>query len=103
MEKLYEYSEDFGRIGTLSGRMLLTDEAHDQLLGKSAWASEYLGKHSEVEVNFTADTVRLITDNQEFLETAKKLGVRLDSGFCIAEIIWEQEEDDAESEEEEDE
>lgn len=100
MAKLYEYSEYFGRMGTLSGRMILTDGQHAKLLGKSAWASEYLGKNSEVEVHFTTETVRLITDNQEFLETAKKLGIRLDSGFRIAEIIWEQEEEDADNEEE---
>lgn len=90
MRKLYEYLENFGRMGTLSGRMLLTDEEHAGLLGKSIWVGDELGKHSEVEVTFSNETVRLVTDNQEFLAMAEKLGVSLHSGFDIAGRIKEE-------------
>jgi hypothetical protein len=42
---------------------------------------EVLGKHSDVHGKIKSSEIRLITDNQEFIQTAKKLGINLNSGY----------------------
>lgn len=96
-KKLYEYYEDFGRMGSLSGRMLLTDAERDELEGASGYAYDVLGKHSEIEITLDDETLRLVTDDQIFLERAQTLGVSLESGFDPREYLPE--EDDLEEEE----
>jgi len=58
--KLYRYFEDFGRMGSLDGVFFATDEEHDRFMGRSAYESDILGKHSEVEMSFNEETVEEI-------------------------------------------
>jgi hypothetical protein len=79
--KLYQYHEDFGRCGSLTGRLLLTDEEYQGLLGKTFVAYDVLGKHSEIESELTAENLTLVTDDAVFINRAEELGVDLETGF----------------------
>lgn len=71
-------------MGCLEGRFVLDDEGQaklESLYGKRIFFGEVLGKHSEVIVNLAQGDIRVVTDDQEFLEKARALGVSLDTGF----------------------
>ena len=55
--KLYQYYEDFGRMGSLEGMFFLTEEQYKYVIGKTIYDSDILGKHSEVELTFDINTV----------------------------------------------
>jgi hypothetical protein len=64
---IYKYSENFRRMGGLSG--IFTADADDVALamGEDAYLGEVLGKHSEVTASITPETVKLVSDNPEFV------------------------------------
>jgi len=45
---LLTYSEYFGRMGGLNGRILISEENWETLCGREWYASEVLGKYSEI-------------------------------------------------------
>jgi hypothetical protein len=79
--KLYEYCESFGRMGVLTGRILLSDEDRASLEGATGIVDEALGKHSEVEIILNDKTLTVVTDDQAFLARATELGINLECGF----------------------
>lgn len=60
--KLYRYYEDYGRMGSLEGLLILTDEeaAKYKQYTNYLWWDELLGKHSEGHFNFSDDTLTVI-------------------------------------------
>lgn len=67
---LVEYCRDFGRMGSLNGKYLCTQDTWDKLQSREWYASDVLGKHSEVWGDFSSEdfSTRLITREQaEFL------------------------------------
>lgn len=81
VKNLYQYEEDFGRMGTLTGRILLSADERAALEGASGCVFDVLGKHSEVSIEINPETLTLVTDDQSFLALAAKLGVNLECGF----------------------
>ena len=81
IKKLYQYQEDFGRMGTLTGRILLDDEEYNDLLDRSGTAQDVLGKHSEIDIEITPETLKLVTDDHDFLRRSEELKVDLECGF----------------------
>jgi len=84
MRKLYEFELDCGRMGSLTGRFVLDEEGQKQLeesYGKVVYFGEVLGKHSDVQVKLAPNQFTVVTDNQEFLNMAARLGVSLNSGY----------------------
>lgn len=64
---IYRYSEDFGRMGYLSGLFVATDSEYRKALGSEARLGEVLGKHSYVVASITEDTVKVIEARPEFV------------------------------------
>lgn len=58
--RMYRYSEDFGRMGTLSGVFLADADDLGWFMGAEVWVDEALGKHSEVQVHFNMNTIELL-------------------------------------------
>ncbi len=73
MKKLYRYSCDFGRMGSLDGVFVADDTAIEKAIGKSLYFGEVLGKHSEVYCDFSKGDLDEITDDQDFIEKFEKL------------------------------
>lgn len=66
--KLWKYSEDFGRMGSLSSVFFATDEQITELRKHSIYLSDVLGKHSEVNVEFTDENFQEIKISQTALK-----------------------------------
>jgi hypothetical protein len=94
VKKLYQYEEDFGRMGCLTGRLLLSDEERAALEGQSGYADDVLGKHSEVEIEINPETLTLVTADAAFLARAAELGVDLECGFDPRGFLNEEEIDE---------
>lgn len=104
-EKLYEFSWDNG-YGCLNGFFLAEETDVKNLIGKTLYFGDALGKHSSIEFELEEFDITLITDDQEFIEKAKKYNVA-PSGYdpfdYIADEDEDEEDDDEEDEDEEDE
>jgi hypothetical protein len=75
---VYRYSEDFGRMGDLSGVFVASKSDVMVAMGKTAYLGEVLGKHSEVHAEISADTITLVTEDPDFVELFQSL--RLSTG-----------------------
>jgi hypothetical protein len=60
--KLYQYYEDCGRMGSIEGLLILTDEEVTKYKQYTnyLWWDELLGKHSEGNFMFSDDTLTVI-------------------------------------------
>ncbi len=72
MKKLYKYEQSFGRMGHLSGVFLLDKETFDKGMGHEVYMGEILGKHSEVVALINKNTLKELTDDQDFIDKCIK-------------------------------
>lgn len=73
MKKLYVFFKDFGRMGEIEGLFIADDSQIDRIMGEEIYFGEALGKHSEVVVTMTEETLTVKTDDQEFIEKLEEL------------------------------
>lgn len=64
---LYDFHWDYGRMGTVQGRFISTEEDVDCAVGSQIYFGEILGKHSQVYGTFNWDDVVGVTDDQGIL------------------------------------
>lgn len=106
MNKLYKYSESFGRMGHLEGIFVATEEQVAEMMDRGACLDfgEALGKHSEVTGTVNEKTVTVVTDDQDFIAKADEYGL-LPSGDGVLDAyeIWREHNPDDEDESEDDE
>ncbi len=72
MKKLYSYSES-GRGWTIEGMFVSTDENNKRLFGKDLYYGEVCGKHSELSLRFSEDDLKVVTEDQDFIEKFEQL------------------------------
>jgi hypothetical protein len=78
---LWNFELDCGRMGSISGRFLATEEDVKAAIGQELYFGEVLGKHSDISATLEEGHITLVTDNPEFLFQANDLGIDLESGF----------------------
>lgn len=101
MNNLYSFYVDCGRMGSLDGLFIATQEQVDSAIGKQMYFGEVLGKHSEVQGTLEAHEVTLVSSDQDKVDwLLNLLGTRV-SGFNPLEYIQDQEEEDWDGDEEE--
>ena len=61
---LVDYNEDFGRMGSLSGLFITTQNLLNSINGKTVYYGEILGKHSDVDTDEAFDHCK-VTNLQE--------------------------------------
>lgn len=88
---LYEFFWDCGRMGEVEGRFLAEPLEIEKSIGKKVYFGEILGKHSEVYGVLKDEDVKVLTDDQTFLEMAEKIGIDLSSGYNPLEYLDEEE------------
>lgn len=86
-EKLFSYSMYCGRMGSVDGIFVASQEQIDELIGSRVYFGEVLGKHSEIYGTVTEDEVTLITDEQVAVDVIKK-HMGGGTGFNPLEYIW---------------
>lgn len=72
---LYRIYIDCRRMGHLEGVAVATDAEVADAIGREWYLGEVLGKHSEVQGTLEASEIKLLTQDQEFIDQALKLGI----------------------------
>lgn len=65
---IYRFFEDCGRHGSLEGLFAATEEEVASLMGETAYMSEVLGKHSEIEITFGDDCIFLLESDPHIVD-----------------------------------
>jgi hypothetical protein len=73
MNKLYRFSVDFGRMGDLSGIFVSDDKEVANLIGKTVYFGEVLGKHSDISLKIESTHFVMLTDDQSFITKFEQL------------------------------
>jgi len=95
---LVEFKWYCGRMGTLSGLFVTTQEEIDNIIGKEVYFGEVLGKHSEIQGEITAEDFKVKSDDQAFIDKlVEVLGEHI-SGYSPFDYIEEDEEDESDEE-----
>lgn len=98
---LYQFYVDCGRMGSLDGLFIATQEEVDKAIGKHVYFGEVLGKHSEVEGELYAHEITLVSSDQEKVCWLLDLLGSCVSGFNPLEYISDSEDDEDEDMDEE--
>lgn len=68
MRKLYKFYWDCGRMGFLDGIFVAEEEEVNNLIGKTIYFGEVLGKHSDIFGTLSYKDLIAITENQKFID-----------------------------------
>jgi hypothetical protein len=72
MKCVYKFNVDCGRQGTLSSVFVADEKEVENIIGKTVYFGEVLGKHSEVIVDITEEDIVKITDDATIVEFVDK-------------------------------
>lgn len=81
MLKLYRFYWDCGRMGSVEGLFISTDDEVKLAIGKYVYLGEVLGKHSEVCGTLDAEDIDVISDDQEKITWLRSIFGDNVSGF----------------------
>jgi hypothetical protein len=73
MKILYKFYWDCGRQGDVDGTFVATEEEVAAAMGKEVYFGEILGKHSEIFGTLEEKDLKVLTDDQKFIEMFEKL------------------------------
>ena len=97
MNLLVAFDVYFGRMGSLDGLFVCTDEEYANIIGKHVVFGEVLGKHSWVEGTIEDKNLKVVSDCQDKIDwLVEVIGGRNISGFNPVEIYKERQEEDDE-------
>ena len=71
---LYIFSWDCGRMGSVEGCFIATEEEVQNIIGKEVYFGEVLGKHSEVYGVIEKDEIQLITQDEHVINVISSSG-----------------------------
>lgn len=80
-KKLFSFFWDCGRMGSLEGLFVATQEDIDRIMGKEIYFGEVLGKHSEIYGNLSEGDLRVIEIDQEAIDKIVAVTGETISGF----------------------
>lgn len=75
MKKLLRFHAGFGRMGSLEGLFVSTEEDFNKLLGKRIHFGEVLGKHSDISLRMDAGNFSVLTEDQDFIKKFEEFGL----------------------------
>lgn len=67
--KLYNFYYHCGRMGHIEGLFAAYPSEVDSIMGQEVYFGEVLGKHSEISVIISEDNIRLLSEDQGFINT----------------------------------
>jgi len=95
MKKLYEFSWEFRRMGSIEGLFIADEAAVAKLIGKHIYFGEVLGKHSEVYGDLEEKDLTVKSDDQEFINKfIEIMGDGTISGYNPLDYYEEDDEDE---------
>lgn len=90
-EGIYRFHWHCGRQGDLDGLFVASKEEVDNLIGKTVYFGEVLGKHSDIYGTIEPGEITLVNDAPEFIAIFKENS--MSTGFNPLEYFEEEEED----------
>lgn len=82
MKKLYIFTQDYGRMGSLEGLFIAKESEIEKLIGKEIYYGEVLGKHSEIFGILQWEHLKVTSEDQDFInKLANNMGGNTISGF----------------------
>ena len=75
MQKLYKFHWDCGRNGDVEGIFIEDEEVVKKYIGKHVYLGEALGKHSDVNGTLDEGDIKVLTDDQEFINKCSEYGI----------------------------
>jgi len=72
-KNLYVFALNYGRMGQIEGLFIANKEDLEGAYGRQCYFGEVLGKHSEVECEFSPGMIKLMSDDQPLIESLEKL------------------------------
>ena len=91
---LWRLNFDCGRMGSVRGLFVATDSEVSDIMGKSVYFGEVLGKHSEIHGTIdTGEITKVDLDSETVDKVSKVLGTNW-SGFNPFDYLEENSEDD---------
>lgn len=74
-EAIYQFHEDFGRMGEVSGTFIEDKELVETVIEfeHEVYLGEVLGKHSDISVELTKDNVTMLSDNPEHIKLLREI------------------------------
>ena len=73
MKGIYEFFWDCGRQGDLQGLFIADDSEVAEAIDTEVYFGEALGKHSEIYGTFEERDVKLVTQDQEFIQKLQEI------------------------------
>jgi hypothetical protein len=73
MKKLYKFHWGCGRQGDVEGIFIADDETIKNRIGSDVRFGEILGKHSEVYGTLDEDDLKVVSEDQEFIEKCEEI------------------------------
>lgn len=68
MKKLYKLHIDCGRMGNIEGLFIAEENEVQNIIGKTVWFGEILGKHSDISVKLEESSIREITNDWNYIQ-----------------------------------
>lgn len=79
---LVSFEQDYGRMGTVDGLFVTTQEKIDAAIGKEVYFGEILGKHSEIFGPLKKEDFTVKSDDQKFIaQLLQIIGAETVSGY----------------------
>lgn len=67
MKKLYKFHWEIKRMGDVTGVFVATDEEIDEIIGKTIYFGDVLGKHSEIYGILEKEDLKILSEDQDFI------------------------------------
>lgn len=94
MKNLYSFYADCGRMGSIQGLFIATQDKVDSIIGKEVHFGEVLGKHSDVSGDMEAKYFTLVSSDQEKIEWLEDLLGDTVSGINPFDYLYDEDEED---------
>ena len=92
-KNLYSFYWDCGRQGSIRSKFVATEDEIKKNIGKQIYYGEALGKHSEIVGTLEESDLKILTDDQDFIEKFEKY-IGKSTGHNPLEYIEEEEENE---------
>lgn len=86
-----------GRMGTVHGMFVATDEEIEAAMGQRLYFGEVLGKHSEIEGPLDKEDITRVTDDEAFVSKFEEY--ECSSGYNPLNYLPEEEDEESDEEE----
>ena len=94
IKKLYGFNFDCGRMGSLEGLFIANETDVQKVIGSELYFGEALGKHSEISGPLEDSNLKVVSEDQDFINKLRDLLGDTLSGYNPLEYVEDDEGED---------